>query len=143
MQEILFRGKRKDNGDWIYGYYCKYGFTGQQKHYIIPDCASALYSYEVIPETVGQFTGLRDNNKRKLIFTNDIVSITALGNDHHQKGTVTIAVVENYMGNTCLCIDGKNQTGTTIDDVILTHVVDVIGNTTDNPELLKGGAADE
>lgn len=140
MKEILFRGKRKDNGDWIYGYYCKYGYTGQLKHYIIPDCASVLYSYEVIPETVGQFTGLRDNNNRKLIFENDIVSIVALGNEHHQKGTVTIAVVENYIGNTCLRIDGKNQTGTTLYNVITTHIIEVIGNTTDNPELLKGGA---
>lgn len=65
MRDILFRGKRKDNGEWVEGkgvdfnydtpyivtkeYNCGYGyFTGE---------------YEVIPETVGQYTGLTDGTK--------------------------------------------------------------------------------
>ena len=67
------------------------------------------------------------------------MAITALGDDHHQKGVKTIAVVEDYMGNTCLCIDGKHKTGTTLYDISIAHTVEVIGDTTDNPELLKGG----
>ena len=57
MREIKFRGKRLDNGEWVYGYYVYYGFIDNQKHYIVPDYASALYAFEVDPSTVGQYTG--------------------------------------------------------------------------------------
>lgn len=37
MREILFRGKRIDNGEWVQGYPCRYGWIGKEKDYIIPD----------------------------------------------------------------------------------------------------------
>ncbi len=66
MREILFRGKRVDNGEWVEGYFVNYGHTGKEKNYIIPVYASDLYSVEVIPETVGQYTGLTDKNGAKI-----------------------------------------------------------------------------
>ena len=58
MREIKFRGKRKVNGEWITGSLIK-KWTGAVDKYYIHD---GLYETEVIPETVGQYTGLKDKN---------------------------------------------------------------------------------
>ena len=130
MREILFRGKRLDNGEWVYGYYVHIGPVSCQRTYIIPEYASALYVNEVYPSTVGQYTGLNDKNGKR-IFEGDIAKVLQ-GKDKD------IAYVGFENGAFML----YPKTGNIYERTLWEYWyndwdVEVIGNITDNPELLE------
>ena len=72
MRQIRFRGKRVDNGEWVYGgYYSPRtdGYSTHQTFIIVTEELGDVLSLEdkeVIPETVGQFTGLQDKNGKDI-----------------------------------------------------------------------------
>lgn len=76
MREILFRGKRKNNGEWVYGFligrYDPFKKENVMKFAYIDNGTFFYNAVEVIPETVGQYTGHNDVNGTK-IFEGDIV----------------------------------------------------------------------
>lgn len=149
MREILFRGKRLDNGEWVEGYYTELPcgslgatifsnddelvcedtksyiikvFTKQHTNYSNSNPLQVIEceKYEVIPETVGQFTELTDKNGKK-IFEGDIMQLCSACYP-------------------CLVYwDGKSwawkQNGKRREIDLTREKMDTIGNIFDNPEL--------
>ena len=140
MREILFRGKRLDNGEWVYGGIAawKDGFSSAITTLDENDFDSLVLVY---PETVGQYTGLTDKNGTK-IFEGDFLHWEYQDYDNNtgchnwikheckvtfEYGSFYIDAYPFHLGNTLDFDDGEDWR------------LEVIGNIHDNPELLKGG----
>ena len=142
MREYLFRGKRKDNGEWVKGYL----YVTQKGQYEISrysesyDCER--FTAVVIPETVGQYTGLTDKNGNK-IFEWDIVhavySDGYIGVPDTDYGNLIVGFDDTYYGGARYSMKIVGDTGYRIFSAGLRNGVTVIGNIHDDPELLKVG----
>lgn len=131
MREILFRGKDvKEN--WHIGLLAKSG-----NGWYISNSAGIPLAYEVIPSTVGQFTGLTDKNGNK-IFEGDIVKYKNTDGIKVNGVALTIIGKVNYNEkNASFAIYGKDKIGAKHYDYFPIKNIEVIGNIHDNPELLK------
>lgn len=84
MEIIKYRGKRKKNGEWVYGYYCKapitdedsglpssaglYFLSGDERYLIIRDGVA----YTIIPKTLGQYVSILDSYQGDVLYGEEI-----------------------------------------------------------------------
>jgi len=142
MREIKFRGKRKDDGKWIYGNLV----ILRNKYFICEKDTSIFDTYfehcfkEVIPETVGQYTGLKDKNGKE-IFEDDIVDDNWYDVYGEKINKYLIVKFGEYCGldyydypNYGFYLENENG-----EQYALPYhePIKIIGNIHDNPELLK------
>nr|DAI96365.1 MAG TPA: YopX protein [Caudoviricetes sp.] len=125
---FLFRGKRKDNGEWIQG--CLYGIW--ERRYILGGMTNDIPNMvEVDPSTVCQCTGGKDKNS-KLIYEDDIAK--------DDKGNLYKAFwQDNHYQFSWMCVKSeKLPIGAKWNfDCFRGYEMEVIGNVFDNPELLE------
>ncbi len=126
MREILFRGKHK-NGFWCYG---NLNINSQGVTIITPD-ETALGKYGVvIPETVGQYTGLTDKNGKK-IFEGDILKDHSFTIDDFSKVVYDTENAQFSLADCDEICDTMEEWERYREDY------EIVGNIYDNPELVE------
>ena len=165
MRDIIFRGKDKDDGKWYEGAYRRYDDTTycfkedcdrhpENTHHTIVFSRMTDWGLpnqhlqtEVIPETVGQYTGLQDKNGKR-VFEGDICRVVYLDKrcapnyEHYEAENVIVEEVVFEKGTFCF--------KTTFEDIAMYRPIgfeiyekqrikcfEIIGNIHDNPELLE------
>ena len=129
MRTIKFRGKRIDNGEWVYGYYTRHSsYCG--------DGVSAIENkdgdYRVVPETIGQWTGFLDMNNVE-IYEDDIVMSGHLVGDEWVSSSAVIewdAAYGMFVQRLCTPHEGLEQ--------LMDVPCNVIGNIHDKEEYHEG-----
>nr|DAW28877.1 MAG TPA: YopX protein [Caudoviricetes sp.] len=126
MREIKFRGKRLDNGEWLYGSLLVSHFKDDKKerYFITQFSGNYTFEHEVDPATVGQYTGKCDRQQHK-VYEDDIVrdELGSIGAVIFMEGMFAVDFGEGIELQ-------ELNTG-------VFEVCEIIGNCFDNPELLK------
>ena len=134
MRAILFRGLTLDTKEFVYGYY-KGSTQFFETHHEITDAYNL--TTDIIPETLGQYTGLKDKNG-VMIFEGDILS------DGSQHGYIVVHFCENsaaFVGSNAIkwvSIDLHGELRAVVQDYLGNiKILQIIGNIHQNNEFLK------
>lgn len=126
MSQILYRGKRKDNNEWIYGYVIQ---EPNGRTFIGTYMSGGMWGWvEVEAETVGQYTGQKDL-LGKMIFKGDI--LRSINN--------SLQIIQIVYGTGYYCgihVDKKISFRRQLSEIVALGSFEVIGNRWDNPELM-------
>lgn len=148
MRQIKFRGKSKDANEWVFGdffdtrhsAFCNYMPTIIENGGITP-----IDFYLVIPETVGQFTGLTDKNGKE-IYEGDIIKFQKYSNYDDEHSNLKRHIAKVIFKEGCFCWDILKEGSQSdfhysyktepLKNTCTTWGLEIIGNIHDNPELL-------
>lgn len=119
-REIVFRGKRTDTGEWVYGYLA-------DESYINDINTIDLSSIEVDPDTVGQYTGLKDRDGKE-IYEGDIIV---------QRGYSGMRPMLVQFESGAFVTGSHKGSSTPKRPMLIQSRCKMIGNIHDNPELLE------
>lgn len=131
MREIKFRGMDV-NGNWHFGLLSesKLGKSHQpEKGFYISNSVGMPWAYNVRPETVGQYTALKDKNGVE-IFDGDIVEFNIFPNGNVEK-------IKDYVYFSSGCFGLKLSTKLLVSNIATHSEIEVIGNIYENPELIS------
>ena len=138
MREILFRGKRTDCEAWVEGDLIQ-AFRGNQLSScsIMPNAATA-YCWKVVPETVGQYTGLTGKNGKR-IFEGDICKFKRFNDVHVGKVVFNVTTASFIMWYQPI-VGAYGEKATQKMLLSVCDDIEVIGNIHDNPKLLENSS---
>ena len=158
MKEIKFRGFHKcENGNtiiiingepvrgkWVYGYYfiserdIEDGFVWRDIPQIQQRYGDHYQYFDVIPETIGQYTGLKDKNGKE-IYESDVISLDCYSYEEPEDEYYGEVVYSNHLSSFCLRNCEQSDGWIPICELggSYTTITTLCGNIHDNPELLK------
>ena len=138
-REIKFRGKRVNGGEWVYGMTISNGTIKRKINNIFFEVAENKW-VGVLPETLGQYTGLKDKDGKE-IFEEDIVRFSYITDGIEPIEIECLAKVVFEDGSFMIkCVKGHvhNSMQRALFAMDYFNIkVEVVGNITDNPELMK------
>ena len=135
MREILFHGKRVDNSEWVEGDVLQTRYHSGHIEYQIMPQTPVSSAYPVLPETIGQYTGLTDRNGKR-IFEGDICKFKRFNDVHIGKVVFNVTTASFIMWYQPI-VGAYGEKATQKMLLSVCDNIEVVGNIHDNPELME------